>query len=85
MNHPDDADDGDARHVTLGDALTRVRLMLSPQLYTDETSSVEELLQQQVIEQRAVRAWLVVCATLLATLTVLLFVVAAVAALAGAS
>lgn len=62
-------DGGDAEntpHVpTVGDTLTRWRYTLAPTLYTDEDSTSSELLWQQVLETRAVRAWLVVLATLI--------------------
>jgi hypothetical protein len=57
----DDGEDGNARHApTLGDVVTRWRYTLTPTLYTDESSDNNELLWQLVLEQRAVRAWLVV-------------------------
>jgi hypothetical protein len=66
--HDRDADDeGEARYVpTVGDTVTRWRYTLTPTLYTDEDSSTNDLLWQQVLEQRAIRAWLVVLAVLVA-------------------
>jgi hypothetical protein len=57
-------DDGTSYVPTLGDAVTRWRYTLVPTLYTNEDSTTNELLWQQVLEQRAIRAWLVVLATL---------------------
>lgn len=61
----DDADRGDAEEhasyaPTIGDVVTRWRYTLAPTLYTDEDSDTGDLLWQQVLEQRAIRGWLVV-------------------------
>lgn len=79
MDHvPDEGDE-----VTgLRDALLRWRYTLSPRVYTDDDSTTGEQLWQQTIEVRAVRAWLVVCALLLALLCALVFVASLVLALA---
>lgn len=71
----DGADDDASYTPTLGDTLTRWRYTLSPTLYTDENSSTNDLLWQQVLEQRAVRAWLVVLTTLAGVALVLALLV----------
>lgn len=53
------------------DAVWQLRMLLSPTLYTDESSTTDELLWQQVLEQRAQRGWLVICAVLLCVVIVL--------------
>jgi hypothetical protein len=74
----DGGDDADFQHVpTLGDTLTRWRYTLAPTLYTDEDSSTNDLLWQQVLEQRAIRAWLVVLAVLAGVALPLALLVAA--------
>lgn len=54
--HDDDADDH-AAPPTLADAARQLRYTMSPQLYIDEDSTVNELLWQQVLETRAQRYW----------------------------
>jgi hypothetical protein len=56
----DEDDDGGNYVPTVADTLTRWRYTLTPTLYVNEESSTGELLWQQVLEQRAIRAWLVV-------------------------
>jgi len=74
----DGGEDGDFQHVpTLGDTFTRWRYTLAPTLYTDEDSSTNDLLWQHVLEQRAIRAWLVVLAALAGVTLPLALVVAA--------
>lgn len=70
-------DEHEPLRPTLGDTFTRWRYTLTPTLYTDEDSSTNDLLHQQVLEQRAIRAWLVVLATLLGIALLLALVVAA--------
>lgn len=62
------------------DVVTRWRYTLTPTLYVDEHSTEKELLWQQVLEQRAVRAWLVatwVALLLLVTVVVVFTLVVA--------
>ena len=47
-----------ASNVT--ERVTYWRYTLSPTLYVDENSSTSDLLWQQVLEQRAIRHWLIV-------------------------
>lgn len=59
---------------SLADVAHRWRYTLAPTLYTNEDSSVEELLWQQVLEKRAIRGWLtlvVIGQLLVATILVL--------------
>lgn len=58
-------DEQDGNPPSPSDVLRRWRYTLGPTLYIDENSDVSELLWQQVLEQRAIRAWLVVIALLL--------------------
>lgn len=62
-NDDESFENGETHHVpSIGDAVTRWRYTLAPTLYTDESSDTNELLWQQILETRAVRAWLVVLA-----------------------
>lgn len=56
----------DEEPLTIGDTLRRWRYTLTPEQYTDESSDVTDLLWQQVLEQRAIRGWLVVLCALVA-------------------
>lgn len=67
-----DGDDVDARP----DRLRSFFFTLSPVLYTNEDSTVEELLWQQVLEARALRAWLLVVSCTIAVSTIVLVAVA---------
>ena len=56
----DDDGDGDGRYTpTVSDAVNRWRYTLWPVSVVDEDSATGELLNQQVLELRAVRHWLV--------------------------
>lgn len=75
MTTPDDDDLYDGEQdgpPTLNDTLRRFSYTLNPTLYTDEDSDVSELLWQQVLEQRALRGWLVVTNVILLALLVAL-------------
>lgn len=66
-HEPNDRDDASPptppRDLTT--AFWYLRYTLSPTLYTDENSDVNDLLWQQVLELRGIRAWLAVIATVL--------------------
>lgn len=75
----DAAEPGDAEvHAgyvpTIGDVVTRWRYTLTPTCYTDENSDTTDLLWQQTLETRAVRAWLVVLTVLVPLCTVAVIV-----------
>lgn len=66
-HEPDDRDDAPPpKHERdLADHARYLRYTLLPTLYTDENSDVNDLLWQQVLELRGIRAWLAVIATVL--------------------
>jgi hypothetical protein len=71
----DEPDGSDAQsHPSLNDELNRIRYTMSPTLYTDEDSTVNELLWQLVLEVRAVRHWIIVACVMLALPLVYWFV-----------
>lgn len=77
-NDEDDEDVG-GYAPSLGDTVTRWRYTLWPVSVVDEDSSTGELLNQQVLELRAVRHWLVlVWWTLLLTLGLIVAIAVAV-------
>lgn len=68
MPHDPDDRDGDlppTNRRNLVDHARYLRYTLLPTLYTDEHSDVNDLLWQQVLEQRGIRCWLAVIATAL--------------------
>lgn len=58
----------DSEYLTVSDVVRRWWYTLMPQQYTDEDSDVTELLWQQILEQRALRHWLIVLCVLIAVL-----------------
>jgi hypothetical protein len=66
-----DGDDVDARP----DRLRSFFFTRRPTLYTKENSDSEDLLWQQVLEQRALRAWLLVITGVIVFCTIVLVVV----------
>jgi hypothetical protein len=81
LTHEDDGPNGAPE--TPRDVLTRWRYTLTPTLYVNETSDVQELLWQHVLEQRAQRAWLVVIFVTLALLVVIVVTFTLVVAVAA--
>lgn len=72
MASPDDEMYDEQAPDTVADELRRWRYVLTPTLYVDESSDVTDYLWQQVLEQRAIRGWLVVlCAVLIVLVLVL--------------
>lgn len=60
---PDDGDDTDDNEAqiyapSIADVVTRWRYTLSPTTYVSDDSTIEEILWQQLLEQRAARHWL---------------------------
>ncbi len=71
MSHDDDYHEHD-EPTTVADAMRRWRYTLTPTLYVDENSDVNDLLWQQVLEQRATRGWLTVLCAVLGALALVL-------------
>lgn len=87
MTDSDDADDADDGATERGPAVSRVadrlrylRYTLSPTLFVDEDSGVDDLLWQLVLEQRAARHWLAIL-TIVVVVVVAMSVAVPVAAL----
>ena len=83
MTDPDDADDRAPYVMTPADQLRKLRYTLSPTLFTNEDSTVDELLWQLVLEQRATRHWLLVLVLVTVVPIVLVLAGAALSALVG--
>lgn len=66
-NEPDDPNEPPS---VPRDHLTYLHYTLFPTLYTDESSDVNDLLWQLVLEARGARYWLAVLTTLLAAVAV---------------
>jgi hypothetical protein len=82
VQHSGDDDDDEFVEPTQppswGDLVRRAHYTLLPTLYVDEHSSTGDLLWQQVLEQRAIRAWLIVACVVIPLLIVIATVTVAV-------
>lgn len=72
----DEVNGDDGYTPSVADVVRRWRYTLCPTLYTNEDSSTDDLLWQQVLETRAVRAWLVLVLAALVVGVVALVLVA---------
>jgi hypothetical protein len=74
MTDADDTDDVTPYALTPADQLRKLRYTLSPTLFVNEDSTVNDLLWQLVLEQRATRCWVTVL--VLATVVPLVLILA---------